>query len=173
MTQIKSRPPGVRHPDGLVSRGACLPGDAATPRELRLRAGIAEHLGDFLVEAKQPTFSTSAEFGLDEFDVKFDVVLAQSIFSHTFRDLTALGFSKIAAALQPDGMLVGTFVERVPFLPPGVTARPPTGGSGWFAEGSVPYTWRELRGLLAGAGLQARPLRWWHHRQTWFVASRP
>jgi SAM-dependent methyltransferase len=143
------------------------------PLERRLQAGIAQHLGDHLVAAKQPSFAVGDDFPLERFGVRFDIVLAQSIFSHTFEDLARLGFGKIAGALKPDGMLVGTFVERVPLLPPGIRARAPRSASGWFGNGSVPYTWREIRALMAEAGLDAQRLHWWHHRQSWFVASLP
>jgi SAM-dependent methyltransferase len=142
-------------------------------RESVLQDGIDREVGRELIARKHPTFEITTDFALDRFGVQFDVVLAQSIFSHTFEDLTRHAFGKIASVLKPDGVLVATFVESVPLLPPGF-AKPerPTTGSGWL-NGVVTYRWREIHRLLQGAGMDGKPVRWWHHRQTWFVAALP
>lgn len=141
------------------------------PRRDVVEAGIAHEIGPELVARRRARFDHGDDFGLERFGVPFDYVLAQSIFSHSYRDLTARGLHGIAAALAPDGLFVGTFYEHLPLLLPVGPADRPDDESGWRYPGTVAYSWREWTALLGAAGLTGRRIRWAHLRQTWFVAS--
>lgn len=131
------------------------------PNRWLVEAGIDQELGQDLVELKRPSFSYVSDFSAGSFGVPFDYVVAQSIFSHTYPDLAAVGLSGIARALAPDGLLLATFHE----------GEPPEQGTGWLYPGAVNYRWEELRNLVTKAGLVAERVEWSHPRQHWFVAG--
>jgi len=133
------------------------------PERRLVEEGIEKELGRGVIELKRPSFRYVSDFSLSGFEVPFDFVMAQSVFSHTYPDLFAEGLRGIAQALAPDGLLFATFVagEETPK------------GSGWRYPENVPYRWPEVRRLAREAGLVARRLRWPHPRQRWFVAGRP
>jgi len=141
------------------------------PRQAVLDDGIRTELGPSLVELRRPRFDTGEDFGLSRFQTDFDFVLAQSVFSHTFRDLAVVGLDHIATALAPGGLFVGTVYEEFPILLPRGTNRRPDEGTGFLHQGAVVYTWRDWTALMRDAGLVARRVRWYHNRQTWFVAA--
>ena len=132
------------------------------PNEWLVQEGIARELGEDIVRVKQPTFSTISDFGLSALGERFDFVLAQSVFSHTFRDLTLQGFTGVSDCLADRGVMFATFFER------DHTAD----GSGWRYPACVPYPWEELVSIGAEAGLVLTRIEWPHPRQTWFVAAR-
>lgn len=132
------------------------------PNRWLVEEGIERELGRDMIDLKRPTFSWADDFSLAAFGVEFDFVVAQSIFSHTFPDLTAVGFAGVRAALAPDGVLVATFVEG--------DGGPD--GAGWEYPGCVEYTWPTVKAMLAEAGLAGHRVDWMHPRQRWFVASR-
>jgi SAM-dependent methyltransferase len=133
------------------------------PERAYVEEGIAKETGRDLVEMKRPAFRYVSDFSADGFGVPFDYILAQSIFSHTYPDLAAVGFSGIARALAPDGVLLATFFE----------GEPGKRGSGWLYPEAVPYEWAEVRRMARDAGLVARRVRWPHPLQGWFVAGLP
>jgi len=133
------------------------------PERAYVEAGIREETGHDLVEMKRPEFRYVSDFSADGFGVPFDYVLAQSIFSHTYPDLAAVGFSGIARALAPGGVLLATFFEGE------LQER----ASGWLYPEVVPYEWAEVRRMARDAGLVARRVRWPHPLQSWFVAGLP
>src|SRR5882762_1735023 len=61
------------------------------PNEWLVRNGIEQELGSSIAEAKRPRFSQDRQFRLSEFGVRFDFILAVSIFSHAPR--TAIGMA--------------------------------------------------------------------------------
>ena len=93
-----------------------------------MREGIARELGEDFVRLKRPTFSTISDFGLSALGERFDFVMAQSIFSHTFRDLALQGLTGVRDCLADEGLLFATFNEHAE----------PTGdeGSGWIYPGA-------------------------------------
>jgi SAM-dependent methyltransferase len=133
------------------------------PERHYVEEGIERETGRDLVEMKRPQFRYVSDFSADGFGVPFDYVLAQSIFSHTYPDLAAVGFSGIARALAPEGVLLATFFE----------GEPKERASGWLYPEAVRYEWGEVRRMAADAGLVARRLRWPHPLQRWFVAGLP
>jgi SAM-dependent methyltransferase len=133
------------------------------PNRWLVEAGIEQELGRELIELKRPSFSYVSNFSAESFGVQFDYVVAQSIFSHTYPDLAAMGLSGIARALAPSGLLLATFAQ----------GKPSKRGSGWLYPGMVYYRWEEVRRMTTEAGLVARRIRWFHPKQSWFVAGLP
>ena len=132
------------------------------PNEWLVQEGIERELGADVMRVKQPTFSNIADFGLAALGERFDFVLAQSVFSHTFPDMTLQGLRGVRDCLADGGVLLATFWEDER------TAAP---GSGWRYPACVPYTWAALSELAVEAGLELRRAEWPHPRQRWFVAA--
>ena len=140
------------------------------PEEWLVQEGIDRELGRAIVDVKQPVFRYADDFSIDAFGVPFDFVLAHSIFTHCYSDLATAAVPRIAAALAPEGYLVGTLVEDV--AQPEVAALPGvTDGAGWQFPGTIRYDWEWFQRLLGESGLTGRRVVWPHFRQTWFVAA--
>jgi SAM-dependent methyltransferase len=140
------------------------------PNRWLVDAGIAKELGPSAVELKAPHFAWNDDFDLSGFGTQFDFVLAQSIFSHTFADLTAQAFRNLRSSLAPGGLVVATYYVRRRYAP-GHT-RTPDSGHGFLHPGVVGYRWPQIEGLLDDAGLAGHRVNWRHPRQEWFVAAR-
>lgn len=139
------------------------------PNQWVVEEGIRHELGRDLVEVKQPTFRYVDDFSVGGFGVEFDFALAQSVFTHTFPDLTRTGFRGIAEGVAPQGMLFANFCEDGVQPPQGT--KPNAEGSGWLYPGCVRYTWEEMRGIIEESGLVARRLDW--IQTSWFVVAHP
>lgn len=139
------------------------------PNQWVVEEGIRHELGQDLVEIKHPTFRYVDDFSVGGFGVEFDFALAQSVFTHTYPDLTRTGLRGIAEALAPRGMLFANFCEDG--VAPQQGTQSNTKSSGWLYPGCVRYTWEEMRGLIEEHGLVARRLDW--IQTTWFVAAHP
>ncbi len=140
------------------------------PNRWLVEEGIARELGASAIEIKAPKFAHNDTFDLSSFDTEFDFVLAQSIFSHTFSDLTASAFGSIGASLAPDGLFVATYYPRRRYAPANKLA--PEAGKGFLHPGVVGYRWPQIARLLDDAGLVGHRIAWLHPHQTWFVAAR-
>ena len=137
------------------------------PNAWLLQDGVGHEVGHDLVRIKQPSFDHNSTLDCGVFGVKFDFILAQSIFSHTGQDMLRPALASASAALAGDGLLVATFVrpERKPNAARGENA------SGWIYPKVVTYPVERWIELCAGAGLHARLLPWRHPRQQWFAAA--
>ena len=130
------------------------------PNEWLVMDGIAGELGEAILEIKRPTFSTVDDFDLERLG-RFDYVLAQSILSHAYADLTAKALAGVRACLDDDGVFFATFVE-------GKLSE----GAGWCYPGCTHYSRDDIAALAKDAGLVVRHLDWPHPRQRWFAAAR-
>jgi SAM-dependent methyltransferase len=139
-----------------------LPGNytGVEPNEWLVKDGIARELGEDILAVKRPTFSTIDDFDLEPLG-RFDYVLAQSILSHSYPDLTAKALAGVRACLAEDGLLLATFLH-------GELSE----GTGWCYPRCTSYGWDDIAALAGDAGLVVRHLDWPHPRQTWFAAAR-
>lgn len=133
------------------------------PNRHLVETAIQSETGKDLINLKKPRFSDNSDFSGRVFANAFDRVLAQSIFSHTYPDLTRVGLQAIEEVLSPTGLLVGTYY-------PGESRGD---GSGWLYPSCTKYGWDEFNGLLMASGLYGSEISWPHPRQQWFVAGRP
>ncbi|WP_096788013.1 cyclopropane-fatty-acyl-phospholipid synthase family protein [Rhodobacter sp. CZR27] len=126
---------------------------------------IERELGPQFVALKAPVFSDSAEFAADAFAVKFDFIVAQSIFSHTGSDLLSRALERFRTALAPDGLILATFLhsEDRPDLP--------VEAPGWTYPGCTSFSRPRIAELVSAAGLVSRPLPWFHPRQSWHALA--
>ena len=125
--------------------------------------GIANELGRDILSTKQPTFMHNDDFEI-KFDTKFDFIIAQSIFSHTNRELTSKGIQSIMKALDPNGKALVTFV--------GKHAETIVELESWLYPGCTHYNPRTISRILKEAGAHWRRLPWFHPAQTWYLIAR-
>jgi len=132
------------------------------PNKWLVEEGLANELGNGILAAKQPTFMHNDDFEI-RFHTKFDFIVAQSIFSHTNRELTTKGIRSITQALNPGGRALVTFVESI---------RNYSGAESWLYPGCTHYNRRTISRILKGAGAHWRRLPWFHPAQTWYLIAR-
>lgn len=130
------------------------------PNRHLVEQGVRLEVGGDVVKLKRPRFSDVSDFSTAAFDMMFDRVLAQSIFSHTYDDLALQALRSIQRALAPEGLLVATYVKGYS-----------SDGRGWLYPGCTQYQWVHLNDLLCEAGLHGEEMSWPHPRQQWFVAG--
>jgi cyclopropane fatty-acyl-phospholipid synthase-like methyltransferase len=142
------------------------------PNEWLVKEGIAENVSEGLVALKRPVFASIDDFSYEGFGREFDFILAQSILSHTYEDLTLDAFRGVRAVLAQGGTFVGTFCWRRPFFEKWVKQPAGDTGRGWVYPDCVTYTPKHIEELLAKENLAGRVLPIYHPRQTWFAAVR-
>lgn len=139
------------------------------PNQWLVQEALREELGEDILTVKSPHFSAADDFSVP-FDVRFDVIVAQSIFTHTGKDLMRRLFASLAAAVKERGLILATF-----FVGDADETR-----SGWFYFDNLPkgesvlaaYTEATIRAFAADAGLHARHIHFWHPaNQQWFLFS--
>lgn len=127
---------------------------------------IDKEIGRDLVRLKRPRFSANADFDLSVFGERFDVVVAQSIFSHTGSDLFDAAMASIARVLKPGGQALITCIR------PEDAANPAIGllneSRGWIYPECVVVSAHDVAATAARVGLTAQQLDWFHPRQTWY-----
>ncbi|MEL6741142.1 MAG: class I SAM-dependent methyltransferase [Planctomycetota bacterium] len=133
------------------------------PNAWLIDKAIEHEIGHDLIRLKAPAFVHNEDFDLAEGHGPFDFILAQSVFSHTYPDMTTNGLRSLATQLAPGGKIVATFA----------TGKENTEGSGWAYPVCVQYKPEHLFELAERAGLCVFPLDWPHPRQRWFVAAAP
>ena len=69
------------------------------------------------------------DFSTDVFSVRFDFILAQSIFSHAGRNLISIALRNFKESLKPDGLIAATFAD----------GNTDFEGKGWIYPGCVNY----------------------------------
>lgn len=145
----------------------CYFGTEARPECVEI--GRREVIGETLWEAKRPTVKIDTSFDFSIFGVKFDFVIARSIWSHATRAMISKNIESFAACRAPRGVMLASFL-------PAVTDAEAYAGDSW--HGTVirhrfPWIAQEAakHGLQAAhlsprPGLSERVWHWTH--QFWF-----
>jgi SAM-dependent methyltransferase len=136
------------------------------PNRWLVDAGVDEQIGRSMLALKRPTFLYHSDFSATRFGVTFDYIVAQSIFSHSGREIIAKSLSEFRACLAPSGLVLATFVQ-----PHQLGETGEYGGTGWSYPGCVAYEGDTILGIARDAGLAGRLLPWFHPRQTWFALA--
>jgi SAM-dependent methyltransferase len=136
------------------------------PNQWLIEDGLNRELGAAALKLKRPTFRNDADFSVDKFDVQFDYILAQSIFSHAGRDIISVALDSFKKNLADSGLVIATFIH-----PHQLQDTPEFQGNGWVYPGCVSYNEATVLELIQGAGLAGRAIPWFHPRQTWFVMA--
>ncbi len=131
------------------------------PNRWLVEEAFEKDLGEGLRARKRPVFSWSDAFSVSGFGEKFDFIVAQSIFSHTGKDLLAKALAEFRANLADGGLIAATFYED----------RKDFEGEGWVYPHCVRFRRKTILSMARGAGLAAVRLPWFHPRQTWYLLS--
>jgi len=136
------------------------------PNRWLIEDAIARELGPDIIRLKQPTFRHDGDFSAAHFGIKFDFILAQSIFSHASRDIIATALSSFRSCLSDGGLVLATFI------PPEIIGQTEESTTeGWSYPDCVVYRRDSVLGFIRSAGLAGRELPWFHPRQKWFAMA--
>lgn len=132
------------------------------PNAWLIEEAIKSLIGDDLIRLKKPAFDHNSDFDAAVFDHTFDYMVAQSIFSHTGRDLVHQALSNMEKVLHEDGRIVATFVHGVKDFE----------GSGWIYPECVKFRSSSVVAMAKSCGLYARRIPWYHPFQQWYVLAK-
>lgn len=131
------------------------------PNADALAAGIEMHLDERLRERRRPRLIESADPDRIPDEAPFDFMLAQSVFSHTGRDLLEGWLRGVGRTLATDGALAATYV-------PGADQD----FEGW-TQRFVTHSPDTLGALGDRHGLRFTPIAWRHPGQAWALFHKP
>jgi SAM-dependent methyltransferase len=132
------------------------------PNRWLLEDALRHQIGDDMVRIKRPSFDHNDRFEAQHLATTFDFIVAQSIFSHCSIPLIRRSLEQFAAVLEPEGLIVATFVEG----PADHT------GDDWVYPDVVEYRRRTIRAAISAADLVGQRIPWYHPRQSWYVLAR-
>jgi cyclopropane fatty-acyl-phospholipid synthase-like methyltransferase len=133
------------------------------PNRWLVENGIEKEVGESQIRIKEPRFlyADSPDDWVGQHS--FDFAVAQSIFSHTGKDLLEKWLSDASRLLSPSGALVATFM----------IADSDTLEKNWFYPGCVYYTVNTMEAAARRHGFGFQILDWRHPRQTWALFAKP
>ena len=128
------------------------------PEKWLVEDGIRHNTGREIIEMKRASFQYRSDFCLTAFDVPFDFILAQSIFSHASASQVRTCLSEAAACLAPGALLVASFVlDKQDYA-----------GTDWVYPTCVGYSESGMKRFAAEADLDCILIDWPHpNAQTW------
>jgi len=130
------------------------------PESWLIQEGINNELGQDIIRIKKPIFSHDPNFNFQQFNVTFDLILAQSVFSHASQVQIKACLGNAASCLATEGVMAATFV----------TGANDYGGSNWVYPDCVTYTLVKMQRLANELGLVAEAVDWPHpNGQTWLL----
>lgn len=134
------------------------------PNEWLVKEGIKNELGNEIMQIKSPTFIHTDQFELSKFGVKFDYMVAQSIFSHTSQAQVHQCLKEVKKTLKPGGMFLATFIQGYENYD----------GDEWVYPGCVRFTNSFIKKMVRQDGLDCFRTQWQHpNGQTWYVIFHP
>lgn len=131
-----------------------------------VEAGFREELGLDARKLKRPSFRHDDSFRADLFDTTFDVIVAQSVFSHMGPGPMRTTLESFSRCLEPGGLVVANWLLGPPDPQPG--ARELT----WVYPDCVPYMPQEIARMASEAGLVTAACPWPHPGLNWFLMAR-
>jgi cyclopropane fatty-acyl-phospholipid synthase-like methyltransferase len=140
------------------------------PNKWLIDEAIEHEVGNDLINLKKPKFFYNDDFKCPDIEGKFDFILAQSVFSHTLKELADILLGEFSRTIKDDGLILATFVLGTPErreTRPGLHGR-----TGWVYPSCVSHEEKNLTALFVKHGLHYKRLVWYHGNQTWFVLSK-
>jgi len=134
------------------------------PNKWLIDEAIDKELGADILSIKRPRFLYNDDFSCHEFGTKFDFIVAQSIFSHTGKDIIQKALLNFAQSLKPDGMACITFVHS--------NSKKDFEGTGWLYPDCAEYSKKTIQKLIHDSGLIGVEIPFYHPRQTWYVLGK-
>ncbi|MBK9710470.1 MAG: class I SAM-dependent methyltransferase [Kouleothrix sp.] len=134
------------------------------PEQWLIEAGIANELGQDLIDLKQPSFNNDGNFTLSVFQRSFDFLIAQSIFSHATQAQIRHCLDEAKQVMTPTSLFVANFAEGEQNYE----------GDEWVYPGCSHYTMDYMIRLVEGQGLRCTPIQWPHPiGLSWVLIYRP
>ncbi|WP_353686688.1 class I SAM-dependent methyltransferase [Thermodesulfovibrio sp. 3462-1] len=134
------------------------------PNEWLIKEGINNEIGNDMINIKKPSFSKVSDFTLSVFNLKFDFILAQSIFSHAAPTQIRKCLSEAKKVMKPTSLFVATFME----------GNDDYKGNKWVYPGCVTYTLNTIYKMCGEYGLNCKKIDYPHpNGQTWIVIHFP
>jgi len=82
------------------------------PEKWLVKEGISKECGQDLINLKSPSFLYTRDFSFDRFNVKFDYILAQSVFSHTTSEQIQKCLNAVRLCLRDEhSVCAATFIH--------------------------------------------------------------
>ena len=117
------------------------------PNEWLISDGLKYEVGD----SKCASFMYNDDFRCDQWNVRFDIIFAMSILSHTGRDLFQKCLEGVKRGLAPKGAFVFTYAEHnEPFT---------QAATGWVYPNVVPYSQEGIKRFFDAVGFDMYLLR--------------
>lgn len=120
------------------------------PNEWLVQEGIRHEIGQDLIDIKKPRFDDNDQFNLDVFCVKYDYMIAHSIFTHAALNQIKACLASAKQVLKPQGIFLATY-----FPGPRDYTKPH-----WSYPPVVRFRPETMRKAIIGAGLQYRQFDW-------------
>lgn len=133
------------------------------PNEWLISEGIENELGKELIFKKKPTFLISDDPNDISTQLNFEFIFAQSIFSHTGKDLLEKWLKHCKNILSLNGVLLATFV----------IGDNDTEATGWVYPECVDFTEKYINELGREHSYKVEFLNWTHPRQKWVAFCNP
>lgn len=134
------------------------------PERWLVEEGVAKELSSDLIEKKAARFSYRDDFALSTFQVAFDYLIAQSIFSHASAQQIERCLGEAKKVMRADSLFLATFVEGERSYE----------GPDWVYPGCVEYRPNDIADMAKRNGLQASRCNWPHpNGQTWYLLHFP
>jgi SAM-dependent methyltransferase len=142
------------------------------PNEPMLEMGKRQIVGEDLIRAKRPTFSTRDDFDFSAFGEKFDFVHPRSVWTHAAPSQIELMLDQFSANRTEDAVFLTSYLPATP-------TKPQYSGKDWIGRshtsatpGVVTYRLDWVDELCAARGLVVRELDHNILNQTWLRIGR-
>lgn len=133
------------------------------PEKWLVEEGIRNECGQDLVSLKEPRFLFVDNWSFTQFGVKFDFILAQSIFTHASKAQIETCLTNAVECMHGSSIFAATFA----------LGRQDYTGSEWVYPGKVRYTHESILKMIDSVGLIAQQTTWFHPTQTWYLICKP
>jgi len=128
------------------------------PQRHLVDAGMDQELGRDILEIKRPAFLFFDDFQLTQFGIRFDYILAHSIFTHAAQRQIGKCLAEARQCIVDDGLFVGTWFEGESYA-----------GDTWAPEG-IAYTEYWMEKVANEHGWSFEVLDYDHPSgQSWFL----
>lgn len=131
------------------------------PMEWMIEAGIANEVGEDLLKAKRPVLSNDEGFNLNQFGIKFDFLIAQSVFAHAPRQMIRKCLAEAASAMKSTSIFAATYLWGKRDF------------AGTEFSPAAPYTLEYFQEAADKLGLVCQEISWPHNGQRWILFAWP
>jgi hypothetical protein len=133
------------------------------PEKWLVEEGIRNELGQDLVNIKKPSFLYVDDFSFTSFNVRFDFIVAQSIFSHASPDQINACLINAERCMHETSLFGANFM----------VGKRDYEGKDWVYPGMVTYTRRTISYMIACSGLFGLQTCYFHPKLTWWLIGKP